>query len=164
MTTCHARVLGRPLVRGSMLLLGLLLVSPLCANAQTKSDYERALSLRDKYQYLTVNVPDGATWVGKSSRFHYRRSVKGGHEFVLVDAATQAKRPAFDHDRLASALSKGTGEKREALRLPFNNFTFTDDERAIELTIDQVRWKCGLSDYACTKTERGRCDRALCVA
>ncbi len=143
----------RHAVRSSLPVLALLLVSPHAAG-QTRADYERALSLRDRYQNLTVNVPEPATWVGKTGRFHYRKSVNGGHEFVLVDAATQARRPAFDHERLARALSKETGEKREPLRLPFNNFTFTDDERSIEMTIEQVRFRCNLSDYSCSKIDR----------
>src|SRR5262245_35302242 len=143
-----------PRLRGASLpLLALLLVTT-PTGAQTRADYDRALSLRDRYQYLTVNVPDPATWVGKSGRFSYRKSVKGGHEFVVVDAATMAKQPAFDHERLARALSKETGEKREALRLPFNSLTFSDDERSIEMTIEQVRYRCRLSDYTCSKTDR----------
>ena len=89
-------------------LFAFVLASP-AALAQTKADYERALGLRDKYQNLTVGAADAATWIGKSSRFNYRRSVAGGHEFVIVHAATQQKRPAFDHERLAKALSKETG-------------------------------------------------------
>jgi dipeptidyl aminopeptidase/acylaminoacyl peptidase len=112
------------------------------------------MGLREKYQNLTVGAADAATWIGKSSRFHYRRSVAGGHEFVIVDAETQRKQPAFDHERLAKALSKETGETHTALKLPFNSFNFSDDERAIEATIEQTRWRCALADYTCSKTER----------
>ena len=144
--------MATPVVRSSMPLLVLLCAAP--AGAQTRADYERALGLRDRYQDLAMGVADGAAWIGKTSRISYRKSVPGGHEFVMVDAETQQKRPAFDHERLAAALSKETGEKQTALRLPFNGFTFTDDERAIEMTIEQVRFKCSLADYSCSKTDR----------
>jgi hypothetical protein len=73
------------------------------ARAQgTAADYRRAIGLREAYQSLALQVPEPATWVDKSSRFRYRRSVKGGAEFILVDVATQQKTPAFDHDRLAT--------------------------------------------------------------
>jgi len=114
-----------PLLAGpSALVLSFGLIPPGAA-AQTRADYERALGMRERYQYSTVGVPDAATWVSKSSRFCYRRSVKGGHEFVMVDADTQQRRPAFDHERLAAALSKETGDKHTPLRLPFESFTFT---------------------------------------
>src|SRR5687768_9703123 len=89
---------------------GFLLVAPAAAQG-TRADYERALGLDDKYRYLTVNVPDPATWVANSSRFYYRKSVKGGHEFVMMDAETRQRTPAFDHQRVADALAKETGGK-----------------------------------------------------
>jgi dipeptidyl aminopeptidase/acylaminoacyl peptidase len=128
----------------------LLAAAPLAAQV-TKADYDRAMGLRDKYQYLTVNVPEPATWVEKTARFYYRKSVKGGHEFVMVDANTLKRQPAFDHTRLAAALSKETGEKCTALRLPFSEFTFVDGERRIELMAEGVRWHCDLSDYSCER-------------
>ena len=64
------------------------LVSVLPAMAQgTVADYQRAMGLREKYQGLAPNVPEPATWIEKTPRFWYRKSVKGGNEFVLVEAA-----------------------------------------------------------------------------
>ncbi len=60
------------------------LVSVLPAQAQgTVADYQRAMGLRDKYQGLAANMPEPATWIEKTPRFWYRKSVKGGNEFVL---------------------------------------------------------------------------------
>ena len=76
-----------------------LLVSilPTVIHAQvTQADYERAASLRNRFQGLAVNIVDRPTWIGKTSRFWYRKSVKGGNEFVVVDAETLTKKPAFD--------------------------------------------------------------------
>jgi len=39
------------------------------------------------------------------------KSVKGGYEFVLVDAETRARTPAFDPQKLAAALWLATGQK-----------------------------------------------------
>src|SRR5215475_7816240 len=85
----------------------LLLLLPVFANAQgTPADYERAAGLREKFQGLVAGAPDRATWVGKTSHFWYRKAVKGGYEFVLMDAETLAKKPAFDHEKLAAALTE----------------------------------------------------------
>jgi dipeptidyl aminopeptidase/acylaminoacyl peptidase len=124
------------------------------ASAQvTRADYDRALGLRDKYQVLTVNVPESATWIEKKPRFHYRRWIKGGNEYMLVDVETKEKRQAFDHARLAQALNKAVRPKEEytALKLPFNNFRFVDDEKAIEMNVEGTTWRCALADYECKK-------------
>jgi dipeptidyl aminopeptidase/acylaminoacyl peptidase len=79
--------------------------------------------------------------------------VKGGHEFVLVDAATQAKTPAFDHDKLAQQLSKVIGKPYTGITLPFGMFAFADNETTITMTINGGRWKCRLADYVCFKSD-----------
>jgi dipeptidyl aminopeptidase/acylaminoacyl peptidase len=136
------------------LLASIVVLVPAAARPQgTRGDYERAAGLRDRYEGLPVNVPDPARWVEKTTRFWYRKSVQGGHQFILVDAETQAKQPAFDHERLAAALSTATGGKHTAVKLPFSTFTFVDGDRAIEVTIEGARWTCGLSDYACARSE-----------
>jgi dipeptidyl aminopeptidase/acylaminoacyl peptidase len=129
------------------------LVGATGAGAQvTKADYERAQGLREKYQYLTANVPEPATWMARGHRFYYRKSVKGGFQFVIVDADTRQKQPAFDHERLAAALTKGTGQPQTAARLPFATFTFSADEKTIQfVTGPEERWQCTLADYVCRK-------------
>jgi dipeptidyl aminopeptidase/acylaminoacyl peptidase len=121
----------------------------------TLADYERASGLREKYLGATINLPERALWIEKTSRFWYRKSVKGANEFVLVDAATMIKRPAFDHERLAAALSTATGEKYSALKLPFLEIRFVDDEKAIEFYIDEDRWRCDLAGYTVKKLPPG---------
>ena len=82
------------------------MAAPGLAGAQgTVADYQRAMGLREKVQGLAVNAPEPATWVEKTPRFWYRKSVKGGNEFVLVDASSPQKRPAFDHEKIAASLT-----------------------------------------------------------
>ena len=101
---------------------------------------------------LVLNMPDHATWIEGTDQFCYRRSMKDGHEFVLVDAATLARKPAFDHERLAAALSKATGQSYTAHKLPFAMVEFRDKGQAIEVPAADFFWKCSLGDYACQKT------------
>ena len=134
----------------------LLLTSSTALAQGTPADYERANGLRAKYEAAALNVPGNATWTENSSVFSYRRSVKGGHEFVAYDTAAKQKRPAFDHEKLAASLSKATGNKYAALTLPFNTFTFIDGQRSIEAAFDGATWRCALADYACHKAEPRR--------
>src|SRR6266849_5585289 len=87
-------------------LLGVLILIPTIVRAQgTGADYTRALLLRNKFQALAINIPERANWIDQTSRFWYRKSVKDGNQFVLVDAETLERKPAFDHERLAASLS-----------------------------------------------------------
>src|SRR5437660_1352328 len=130
----------------------ILLVSflPSIIQAQvTRADYERAAALRRQYDGLALNVVDRSNWIGKTDRFWYRKSVKGGYEFVVVDAEALTKKPAFDHEKLAVSLSAATGKKYTAITLPILGLTFVDNEQAIEFVADASRWRCGLTDYNC---------------
>ena len=102
----------------SVLSVALVVISvPAVALAQiTAADYQRAQSLRQQYESAAVFVPDTPTWVGTTHRFYYRRSLANGFEFVMVDADTQRKQAAFDHARLADALSSASGRAYSGTR------------------------------------------------
>ena len=138
-------------------LLCLFLLLPAFVLAQgTLTDYERANGLREKYQWSAVNVPVRVNWIGKSTRFWYAKLVKGGQEYVIVNAETLEKKPAFDHAKLAEALAAvlPPGQaKITALRLPFNDIAFVDDERALEFGDNAARWRCDLTNYTCKKAD-----------
>ena len=144
-------MIHQQILRKMGLLLGLLLI-PLTVCAQvTQADYERAARMRTRFQGLAVNIVDRPTWIGKTNHFWYRKSVKGGNEFVLVDAETMARKPAFDHERLAASLSTAVNKKYTGVTLPFMTISFVDNEQAIEFITDASRWRCNLSDYGCQK-------------
>lgn len=85
----------------------------------TLADYQRAHELQAKARNLVVNTPGAITWIGDIDHFWYPRSVKGGTEFVVVDADAGSKKLAFDHDKLAAAISKVTAHPYTGLTLPF---------------------------------------------
>ena len=122
--------------------------------AVTRADYERAAGLREKYKGLTLNVADSPVWIEGTESFVYNKSAEGGHQFVLVDAASANKGPVFDHARLAAALSKASGKEYKAEALPFVRFRYADKQSAIEFRVDADRWRCDLAAYACTKMNR----------
>src|SRR5262245_21901285 len=85
----------------------------------TLADYQRAQRLQAETRGMVVNIPGPANWIGSTSHFWYAKSVKGGSEFVLVDAAAGTRKPAFDHEKLAAAISAASGAKYTGLTLPF---------------------------------------------
>jgi dipeptidyl aminopeptidase/acylaminoacyl peptidase len=118
------------------------------------ADYERALSLQEKYRNLVVHLPDAVQWIEGPEgfdRFVYRRTVPGGHEFVLVDAEKLTRQPAFDHARLAEALSKALGEPVKPEALPLEHFKMMAGWTALEFERGRDRWRCDLAAYTCAK-------------
>jgi dipeptidyl aminopeptidase/acylaminoacyl peptidase len=138
-------------------LIGLMTIASSAFAQLTEADFDRALNIQEKYSGLVVNLPEPPVWQESTDTFVYRKSVEGGHEFDLVDAAAQTKQPAFDHAKLAAALSTASGESYKATTLPFPRFRFVDKRSAIEFTSGPpgapgANWHCDLTSYTCTKS------------
>src|SRR5450432_284923 len=129
----------------------LVALAPVLLHAQgTAADYARAQALREQFPNLAIDVAGPANWIGDTGRFWYRKTVRGGHEFVLVDAAAGSKKPAFDHAGVAASLS-AAGAECKAATLPFSDITFVDNQSAIQFDAAAFSWKCTLADSACKK-------------
>ena len=101
---------------------------------------------------LTSDLLIQPHWIGDSGRFWYRWKSLSTVEFLLVDAAAGDRAPAFDHDRLAAALSLATGKPCSAAQLPFTEIEFAESGNSIEFDIDgDGRWSCDLESYACAR-------------
>ena len=124
--------------------------------ALTAADYARAETFMG---YNTTPLVLGAgvrpTWL-PGERFWYRVSTANGNEFVLVDPARATRRPAFDHARLAAALSQAAGARYEAYQLPFTEFEFAPGGQAIAFTAGAREWSCDLTTYRWQRGSRHR--------
>ncbi len=115
----------------------------------TADDYARAERFMGyNTQPLVFRMAVRPTWLN-GDRFWYRNSIPGGAEFILVDPARATRERAFDHERLASALSAAAESKYTALTLPFNDVDFTPDNAAIEFNAAKRRWRCDRAGAAC---------------
>jgi dipeptidyl aminopeptidase/acylaminoacyl peptidase len=92
-------------------------------------------------------------WIDESDRFWYRRTGRDGATFMRVDPASGTRAPAFDHVWLAAALSEASGKYVVHTLLPFETFTFVNDERAIEFDAFEKRWTCDLTTYTCVPSD-----------
>src|SRR5205807_7233532 len=81
--------------------------------------------------------------------FWYRTTTADGSAFVLFDPAKKTGQPAFDHAKLAAALSSATGRPADAAHLPFVDFEFSADGHAISVLVRGKRWRCDLDAYRC---------------
>ncbi|HEY7789100.1 MAG TPA: DPP IV N-terminal domain-containing protein [Vicinamibacterales bacterium] len=92
-------------------------------------------------------------WHDADDRFWYRTRTERGLEFFLVDPAKQSRGPAFDQPKLATSLSAAASKTFDPFDLPFAQFTFTDDAKAIWFDLGSQRWTCTLETYACTSAD-----------
>ncbi len=139
------------LIRRSSRALALVL---LCASAAAhaapdEAAFRRSIGLRRAWQDLTRDVAWPAHWTPDGRRFSYRKTVAGGFAFETVDAKTLAKSPAFDTAKLAAALGDARHEVVDAMHLPFAEFDYADDGKAIAFSLDETRWQCGIVVYRC---------------
>jgi len=126
--------------------------------AQTRSltadDYARAEKfLGYNTNPLVLHVPSRPVWLA-DDRFWYRTTTERGTEFILVDAARGMRAPAFDHTRLAAALSSASGTNYQPFRLPFTQFSFEDSNRTIAFNTGNRRWTCDVQDSRCSSANR----------
>ncbi|MGX5806010.1 hypothetical protein ACWGS9_33090 [Bradyrhizobium sp. Arg314] len=120
--------------------------------ALAPADFERALTVNDRYAKLTVNIPKETFWLSEGHAFVYSRVTHGKRELIGVDALTGQSRPAFDQARLAAALTDHTNF--EAGSLPFKRFDITDNGRKLSFKSPYGRWNCDLGTYTCKGPER----------
>ncbi|HET9017212.1 MAG TPA: DPP IV N-terminal domain-containing protein [Thermomicrobiaceae bacterium] len=121
----------------------------------SRADYARAESfLPWNVRPLIHNATVTPHWLDDGSdRFWYRRTSPEGAAFVLVDPATATREPAFDHVRLAAALSEASGRACVHTQLPFEEIRLVDGGQTLGFSVDGQGWTCDLETYACARSD-----------
>ncbi|MBC7895873.1 MAG: DPP IV N-terminal domain-containing protein [Cytophagaceae bacterium] len=84
-------------------------------------------------------------------RFWYRNRMQGGFEFIVVDPVRLTRQPAFDHARLAAALSMAADTAYAPTTLPFERIRLNDTGTQVRFVLPSTRaWSCDLTTYTCT--------------
>lgn len=90
-------------------------------------------------------LPDG--------RFWYRNSIPEGSEFVVVDPAKGIRQAAFNHARLAKALSAAAGAQYDMFHLPISGLELSAENNSISIVVSGRRFSCDVREYQCTKMD-----------
>jgi dipeptidyl aminopeptidase/acylaminoacyl peptidase len=105
--------------------------------AYTAKDYERAESqMSAALSPLVSRSGIRPNWM-PDDRFWYKEDSK----FILFNPAKGSKSPAFDHDKLAAALSTAAGKSYTAATLPFDAIVFAADGKGVIFQADGKQWK-----------------------
>src|SRR5262245_55672260 len=110
-------------------------------NALTAKDYQHAESMMgySTQQYIDRGFVS-PNWFGQD-KFWYRVLTPQGSEFMVVEAAKGTRTPAFNKQKLATALSSATGRAYSANMLPFQIITYSSDGTSILFRTDGKQWK-----------------------
>ncbi|HXG95867.1 MAG TPA: DPP IV N-terminal domain-containing protein [Gemmatimonadales bacterium] len=127
--------------------------------ALTADDYARAeRALGPATGRLVSGIPGRPSWLA-DGRASYRVSTATGWQFVVVDPRRRTRTPAFDHARLAAAVSATLGRRVGSDSLPFVSFDLSPDGRQLTFDVtgaDPRRLKCDLTAYRCAAVDNAR--------
>ncbi len=144
----------KSLIQATVLLASILAVQH-CFAQGTRSDYARALNLRETTSNKVFKDRVTAHWQKDNKRFWYRNDLpEGKREFIFVDTDKGIKQPAFDHERLAASLAKATNQKIEAEKLAIDRLIFDETGSLLTFSFNSSWWKCNLKSYKIEATSR----------
>lgn len=103
----------------------------------TAKDYEHAESFLGSNPALIQHNGITPNWL-PDDHFWYRTQ---SNQFMLFNPAKRTVSPAFDHQKLASALSVTTGKAYKATDLPFQTISFSPNYKGIIFQVDGKQYK-----------------------
>ncbi len=112
----------------------------------------------DDYQAAERFLPDNAiasmynvgivpNWIDGTGSFWYLKKSREGKEFVLVDTLNLTRDKAFDHKRLAKALSAESKTAVNSSDLPFDKISFLPGMNDIRFSALNQTWQFDLQNY-----------------
>ncbi|MEX1011576.1 MAG: DPP IV N-terminal domain-containing protein [Balneolaceae bacterium] len=137
-------------------ILTLILLLPATVAGQgSLEDYQRAESfMPQKLDSLVFNTTLSAAWVSEGEKLIYREDGPGMKRYWIVEPESGERTPAFDHERLASALGEATGRNHRPLELPFNQYDlFGEDLLTMRFRYGSREWECDLEEYLCSERQ-----------
>jgi dipeptidyl-peptidase-4 len=122
------------------------------ASPVTAADYARAEKfLAPNVNPLVVGGSVAANWL-PDDRFTYRSTTAAGAEFLVVTPAKRLREAAFDHAKLAAALSAASGTTYTAAALPFQTVDLSADGKTVSFDAGSRRWSCDVQGTKCAAT------------
>ena len=143
-------LLKRSSVSSVLLIAALMVPAAAQQRAYTAADYDRAARwLAQNLNGLVVGGSVQANWL-PDDRFWYRKITGTNSEFVLVDPARKTSTPAFDHAKIATALSAAANQTYNPQQLPFQQIQYSMKADSIAFDLNSRRWSCDARGTKCT--------------
>ena len=133
-----------------VLLFLLLFALPVMADG-TREDYQRAERfLPGNLRHHAFSADVTPHWVEKSDdRFWYRRATAKGARLRSGGCGTEYRRARLRSAASGCGARQASKENYSPTDLPFQDFDFVDNGKAIRFSLDGVQWTCQLATYQC---------------
>jgi dipeptidyl-peptidase 4 len=128
--------------------------------------YHRAEAVRaDKIAAGALNLALTPVWVPHSDRFWFREQTSQGWRYTAVDPEHRNRGLAFDHARLALAITHVIQKPVDADHLPLGNLVI-EDSRAhqVSFTINEQSLACDIVSLSCAARDKRTADPLLIVS
>lgn len=135
-------------------IFSVLLIS--CSNSKeqkqfTVAEYEAAAKHMDRSLYSMVhNQVSGSSFVN-GNKLIYSTTNKDGKKYILVDVNSKTKGEAFNHDNLATALSKELDKEIKASNLPIYSVSLSEDSKTVNFTASREKYSFNIENNSITK-------------
>ena len=108
----------------------------------TKEDFTRANEMRELTRNKVYRDKIDPQWSADGNLFWYRIDhAPGEWEFIVVDAAAGKRESAFDHARVAAAISQPNQPPVSADSLPVKHIEFAEGTHSLRLVLDDAVWR-----------------------
>jgi dipeptidyl-peptidase-4 len=126
-----------------MLLAGLLLFSCHLYARQTpvtKANYQLAARFSSKkLEKMIFSTQVDAHWLKRTDRFWYMYETTEGKKWYIVDPLRAEKKPLFDNDKLAAAISRIVKDPFDSKHLGLDSLKFIKDENWIQFEVKSTQ-------------------------
>jgi len=136
------------------ILAAVLLFSGTVSGQGRLEDYKRAESMRwENIDNKTYHIFLTPHWIDTTADFWYRDHARGGYWFYKVDPEEDTKIKAFDHHKLAAALSEFLDKEVIPGDLPFKSYEYKNEGKSIQFTVEKKHINCDLKTYEIKEIE-----------
>ncbi len=114
---------------------------------------KRATALDTTLRNIAANNTIIPFWQEDKTSFYYRKNLPSRNwEYVFVNPVAGTKKIAFDHGKLAQALTTSTGKKQDASRLRINEMFFNKNASIVTVKAEGKWYQVSLESYTATPT------------
>lgn len=130
--------------------MSLMVLTPSLVNAYqvTVADYQKAERQLSKFTDKLVNATIEYPKWAENGSLVYRSHTENGNKFFSVNPISKKKSLAFNHEKLANALSKLVKKEIKADAFPFYQVNLLNNKK-VEFSIKGTEYQCSLNNYHC---------------
>jgi len=142
-------------MKRAFFLLGLLclaVIAPLVRAQEAEQSEREAMYYR--YLEFSSYVKGGTIqphWMADGSSFWYAEGAPANTVIYKVDPKANTKEPMFDTERLRRAIAQALEHEPPYRGIPFDTFTFSDDEKSIQFSLETKKFELELDSYQLTQ-------------